>query len=87
MMEQKYCQSCGMPMQDENLYGSEKNGDKSTEYCLYCYENGSFKQPDLSMEQMIEICVPHMVNSSMTDEEARKILNQFLPELTRWKKS
>ncbi|WP_368041489.1 zinc ribbon domain-containing protein [Clostridium sp. 001] len=59
-MKQKYCQSCGMPMSEE-LYGTERNNKKNQEYCIYCYENGDFKQPDLTMEQMIEASVPFMV--------------------------
>ena len=38
---EKFCQSCGMPMGDTNeLFGTEKNGEKSADYCKYCYENG-----------------------------------------------
>ena len=80
----QHCQSCGMPMKPE-LYATEANGEKSNEYCLYCYENGAFKQPELTMEQMIEICVPHMVNFGMPEIESRAMLNQFLPQLKRWK--
>lgn len=58
-MKQKYCQSCGMPMSEE-LYGTELNNKKNQEYCIYCYENGSFKYPSLTMEQMIDVCVPFM---------------------------
>ena len=53
-MEEKYCQSCGMPMGNgDELYGTEKDGSKSSDYCSYCYENGTFKQ-DCTMDEMIE---------------------------------
>lgn len=85
MSEEKYCQSCGMPMQDENLYGTQKDGSKTIEYCSYCYEKGTFKQPDVTMVQMIELCVPYMKESGMAEEEARGLLHSVLPELKRWK--
>ncbi len=31
-MEQKFCQSCGMPLSPEVL-GTEKDGSKNEEYC------------------------------------------------------
>ncbi|OAA90234.1 effector binding domain-containing protein [Clostridium ljungdahlii] len=85
-MKQKYCQSCGMPMNEE-LYGTEKNNKKNKEYCIYCYENGDFKQPDLTMEQMIEASVPFMVQKGMKESEARDLMGNCLPNLKRWRKS
>lgn len=86
-MDQTFCQSCSMPLEGEELLGTEENGAKTEEYCVYCYEDGRFKQPGLSIEQMIEICVPHVVKgNSMSEEEARAMLNEFLPTLKRWKK-
>lgn len=87
-MEQQYCQSCGMPMKEnDELYGEEKDGSKSKDYCVYCYDKGSFKT-DETMEQMIESCIPHMVkgNPSMTEQIAREIMEQALPNLKRWKR-
>lgn len=40
-MEQKFCQSCGMPLNPEVL-GTEKDGSKNEEYCTYCYADGHF---------------------------------------------
>lgn len=85
-MKQKYCQSCGMPMSEE-LYGTEADNKKNKEYCIYCYENGGFKQPDLTMEQMIEACVPFMAQKGMKESEARSLMQSCLPNLKRWKKS
>ena len=46
------CQSCGMPLNKEEVKGTEKNGLKSDEYCKYCYENGDFKNPNMNLEEM-----------------------------------
>lgn len=85
-MQQTFCQSCGMPMgETDALYGSEANGEKSKDYCSYCYENGAFTFHG-SMDEMVEICVPNMVeaNPSMSAEQARNIMQQFFPTLKRW---
>ncbi|KZL89931.1 effector binding domain-containing protein [Clostridium magnum] len=84
-MEENYCQSCGMPMNEE-FYGTEANNEKNQEYCIYCYENGAFKQPELTMEQMIDVCVPFMKNKGMKEQEARALMSSCLPQLKRWKK-
>ena len=88
-MEEKFCQSCGMPMgETEELYGTEVDGSKSQDYCKYCYDKGAFIGGECSMEQMIEICVPHMsgAHTGMSEEEARKMMQEFFPTLKRWKK-
>ena len=38
----RFCQSCGMPLQNEADYGTEAGGGRSEEYCTYCYQNGGF---------------------------------------------
>ena len=85
-MMQSYCQSCGMPLTDEALLGTEKEGHKNQDYCTYCYEEGSFKQPNLTVEEMIDICVPHLKGYGMPANEARTMLTSFLPSLKRWRK-
>ncbi len=85
-MEQKFCQSCGMPLGDvEGQYGTEKDGSHNHDYCTYCYQNGAFTR-DCSMEEMIDYCVPYMVqgNPGMTEEKARESMRQFFPMLKRW---
>ncbi len=86
-MNERFCQSCGMPMgQTDEHYGKEADGSTSPDYCKYCYENGTFTFKG-SMEELIEFCVPHMVdnNPGMTEETARDMMKQFFPTLKRWK--
>ena len=47
----KFCQSCGMPLNDHVL-GTNADGSKNEEYCMYCYRDGKFLQ-DCTMEEMI----------------------------------
>ncbi|MPM27327.1 hypothetical protein SDC9_73837 [bioreactor metagenome] len=86
MMEAKICQSCGMPMGGEELYGTEKDGGKNPDYCKYCYEGGAFTFTG-TMEEMAEICVPPVMESTpgMTAEAAKGMMMGILPTLKRWK--
>lgn len=83
-MSTTYCQSCGVPMNGDELHGTLASGAKTDEYCMYCYENGSFKRPDQTMEDMIEECIPFMKDNGMPEQEARDRLTQLLPHLKRW---
>ncbi len=86
-MEERYCQSCGMPMgPTDQLYGTEESGGKSADYCKYCYEEGKFTFHG-GMEEMIEFCVKPMAenNPGMTEAEARGMMKKFFPMLKRWR--
>ena len=38
-MKTVYCQSCGMPLVNEKEIGTNEDGSRSNEYCIYCFEN------------------------------------------------
>jgi len=82
-MNPTFCQSCGMPITEDPLKGTEKDGALTSEFCTYCYQKGAFTQ-NVTMEEMIEVCVPHMVDSGMAASEARALLENTLPNLARW---
>lgn len=86
MYNMKYCQSCGMPMgKTDDIYGTNIDGSKNHDYCTYCYKDGLFTS-DISMEEMIEFCIPHMIsaNKGMTKEDAKQMMHEFFPKLKRW---
>ncbi len=80
-----YCQSCGMPLNSDVL-GTNSDGSKNNDYCTYCFKDGKFTA-HISMNEMIEFCIPHMVNANkdMNEEKARILMQQFFPTLKRWK--
>ena len=88
-MEQKFCQSCGMPLNPEVL-GTEKDGSKNEEYCTYCYADGHFTV-ECTMDEMIELNLNYIDEFNKdsevkyTVEEARKTMKEFFPQLKRWK--
>lgn len=80
-----FCQSCGMPMEPENLFGSESDGSKSAEYCTYCYQDGNFTAPDITLDQMKEKAVNILVDKKgMQVLQAKMLVNMFIPKLKRW---
>ena len=81
-----FCQSCAMPMDKPELFGTEANGNPSTNYCTYCYQKGVFTEPGITMEQMIDKCVKHMVEQKiMPEDKARALMTKYLPQMKRWK--
>ena len=82
-MENKFCQSCGMPMTAEEQFGRNADGSKNGEYCSYT--------EDCAMDEMIDHCLQFLdeFNKDMehpyTREEARAEMEKFFPMLKRWK--
>jgi len=69
----------------DNLRTYHRN--KNNDYCCYCYPNGSFNSPNETMEEMIESCIPHVLEAGTCPdaESARKMMQEFFPTLKRWK--
>ena len=87
-MEPKFCQSCGMPLTNE-LLGTNADGTKNQDYCIYCYKEGAFTG-DFTMEEMVEFCSQYVdefnknTGQSLNREEYKDVLRQFYPSLKRW---
>ena len=85
-----FCQSCGMPMQSAEQFGTNQDGSASQDYCCYCYKEGAFVQ-DCTMEGMIEHCAQFLDElngacvTQYTKEEAITEMKKHFPTLKRWK--
>ena len=77
------CQCCGMPLEDE-IIGRNQDGSLNEHYCKWCYADGTYTYSD--MDELIEVCVKHMVNENFTEEQARAYMKQKLPQLDYWKR-
>ena len=79
-----------MPLTDEIL-GTNADGTKNDDYCIYCYRDGKFLQ-DCTMEEMIAFCAQFVdeVNKNlpqpMTKEEYIGQMKMYFPHLKRWHK-
>ncbi len=77
------CQCCGMPLEDE-IISREKDGSMNEDYCQWCYADGNYTYSD--MDNLIDVCVGHMVNDQFTEEQARAYMKKMLPQLDYWKR-
>lgn len=80
-----FCQSCGMPMVKPEDFGTDGTGRRINDFCRYCYANGAFTDPALTMPEMIDRCVTIMTGSmGMPEAGARALLADVMPTLKRW---
>lgn len=66
MEPQKFCQSCTLPLDNMDDRGTEKDGTKSQLYCKYCYQDGAFTEPDMTLDQMMGIAEKEMKKSKIS---------------------
>ena len=77
------CQCCGMPLED-SILSRNKDGSLNEDYCQWCYADGTYTYSD--MDDLIRVCVPHMVNDNFTEDQARAYMKEMLPKLDYWKR-
>ncbi len=80
---QLICQCCGMPL-DDSIIGRNKDGSLNEDYCQWCFADGTYTYSD--MDDLIEVCVPNMVDQGFSEEQAREYLKENLPKLDYWKR-
>ncbi len=85
MKNVRICQSCGMPMESAELYGTDADGSINADYCKYCYTDGEFIDK-VPMEEYIEMCSQFGAQAGMTNEQMKEYCTQLFPTLNRWKK-
>jgi hypothetical protein len=86
--KESFCQSCAMPLEKAEFLGTNADGTRSTVYCTYCYQNGKFTQPTITMNQMIDKCVTIMTRQKiMPEDQAKSLMGETIPLLDRWKKN
>jgi hypothetical protein len=79
------CQSCGMPMERAEHFGTEADGRHTTRYCLFCYKGGKFTEPDATAESMIPKMADEIVRTQhLTPERAEEVARELIGTLKRW---
>ena len=81
-MNQKFCQCCGMPLDDSSI-SKETDGTFNEEYCKWCYADGKFVYT--SMEELLDFLAGHMPNENWSPEQVRAYFEVQLPKLNHWK--
>ena len=72
-----------MPLHKSPGRGTNKDGSNSEMYCAYCFENGEFKQPNISADEMKEFVSNKLKELGFPGFIAR-FLSKGVPKLKRW---
>ena len=65
------CQSCGMPMNAPEQFGTNADGGANREYCRYCFQEGDFtvkSEFDAFVDMQVAIAVGKL---GMSETDAR----------------
>jgi hypothetical protein len=85
MSSRRVCQSCGLPLETPDLFGTDACGEPIAEYCVYCYHNGRFTEPAVSREEMVErLATLLMREEHLAHLQARDAAEGLVPSLKRW---
>ncbi len=71
---------------DPEKLGSNSDGSPNQEYCLYCYQNGSFTQPNFLAKDMQEFCIEKMKEMGFP-KFIGWLFTRSIPKLKRWSAS
>ncbi|MFQ5442912.1 MAG: zinc ribbon domain-containing protein [Thermodesulfobacteriota bacterium] len=81
------CQSCGIIIKNASEFGKTATGVIAVDYCRFCYKDGQFTEPDITMEEMIEKVAKTMSEQRRVPlEKAKEAVKESLPKLKRWAK-
>jgi len=74
-----------MPLSSLELLGTQKDGSPKKIYCKYCYENGHFTNPQVTLEEM-QTRIKSKMQEMEIDADTIVVAISSLPNLKRWRK-
>jgi hypothetical protein len=81
----RFCQSCGMPMeQDAQEGGTNADGSKTQKYCSYCFNNGAFNDNFTKPGEMVSF-VKGKLKEMGYGPIKRWFYTSHISQLERWK--
>ncbi len=81
MKKYKICQSCTIPLKKD-----PKPDYEGKKYCSYCYKDGEFLQPNITLEEMKEFLTDVLVKELRVPRFLAKFMAQRCNQIERWKK-
>ncbi len=85
-MVSQVCQSCGQPIQEENM-GTNRDLTSNEDYCISCFKNGEFLDHSLTLRKLTTVLQEKAeMHNEISFEEAER-LKKILPTLKRWRLS
>ncbi|MCL2451561.1 zinc ribbon domain-containing protein [Candidatus Saccharibacteria bacterium] len=87
-MKKKFCQSCAMPMSKKEDFGTKADGSVSEEYCSYCFKKGKFTNPNITMDEMLELGLKGIDANTEMSKPVKFMIKKMYPaqlkKLKRW---
>ena len=80
------CQSCAMPLLNNEDFRTNKNKTRNREYCRHCFNGGKFLDQGITLQEKIKENIKFAIKRRESKEQAIKMSNEVLPTLKRWKK-
>jgi len=79
-MEEKICESCGMPMRKKEEFGG---GRFDNRYCVHCTdEEGNLKPFKVKLEEMKNFIASRM---DLSEEKALQMAKENMSKMPAWK--
>lgn len=83
-----FCQSCGMPLEKPEDFGTDVVGYRINDYCRFCYANGVLTDPRITLTEMIDRCADILARRGvLSPAQARTRMAEVLPRLKRWRQT
>lgn len=86
-MKKQMCQSCAMPLEKASDFGTEKDGSASKEYCHFCYQNGEWVNPEMTIQDAVKQghqAIDGMQANPVKKWFMKKGCEMMIPKLKRW---
>lgn len=81
---EELCQSCGRKL-GSGFYGTNIDDTINNEYCKYCFEKGAFREPNITLEQMLGRQAAELKdNLGIRQEDAEELVIKTITPLKRW---
>lgn len=79
------CQSCAMPLERPGDFGANGDGSPNEEYCVHCYPNGGYADPEMTFESMSNFLRDFMIREhAMPPALADSAARMSITGLKRW---
>ena len=83
--QNKFCQSCGMPMKKDPKHGgTNADGTQNEMYCSYCYQDGTYTFNG-TVDEMQKYCQEKMIEQGSPKWMAW-LFTRGMNRLKRWSK-
>lgn len=74
-----------MPIHAVADHGTSSDGTGSDDYCRFCFVDGRFTEPNITMLAMVDKCAEILARQGgMSGPQARALMAETIPRLKRW---